>query len=55
MQDAARRRRLAEQYLALVTEVPVYRLSYPTDYTRLAAVVELIERQVAGTDGGSLR
>jgi hypothetical protein len=48
MRDDSRRRRLAEQYLTLVSEVPVYRLSYPSDFTRLPEAVDVISSEVGG-------
>ena len=49
MRDARRRRAMVEQYLTLVSAVPVWHLRYPSDFTRLAEVVEVIGRDVAGS------
>ncbi len=48
MTDAARRRLMIEQYLALADVVPVYRLSYPSNFERLPDVVNLVHRQIIG-------
>ncbi len=48
MTDAARRRLMIEQYLALADVVPVYRLSYPSNFERLPDVVNLVRRQIIG-------
>ena len=42
MTDAARRRLMIEQYLALVDVVPVYRLSYPSTFECLPDVADLV-------------
>ena len=46
MRDDARRRVMIEQYLKIVSEVPVYRLSYPSDYGALTDVVERVGREM---------
>lgn len=46
MTDRARRRLMVEHYLALVDLVPVYRLSYPSDFDVLPEVVELVRREL---------
>lgn len=48
MRDDRRRRLMAEQFLTLVAEVPIYRLSYPSDYARLGDVTAAVAREVAG-------
>jgi hypothetical protein len=48
MRDDRRRRLMAEQFLTLAAEVPVYRLSYPSDYSRLGDVTAAIAQEVAG-------
>ncbi len=50
MTDAARRRKMIEQYLALVDLVPVYRLSYPSTFEILPEVARLVLRQIDGID-----
>lgn len=44
--SAVRRRRSVEQVLAMLTDVPVWRLTFPTDFDLLKATVDVVEQTV---------
>ena len=49
LDDAERKRRMMEHYLALAARLPVYELRFPTGLEHLAAMAEAVERALGAT------